>query len=237
MSAPRVPAWSYTTCSNLFRRCPVILVRPQFISFLTIDNMAGFYLYILGFAFTLLTISCFAWDKAKRAALSSRYRVPWTPQTSSPLKTGQEGANLPPGQEYKHTFPPSRRPALANLTDNRLDVGGASGKGLVEPPYGSNQYKCLPDKQNVLASQYKNYSTPTGFTVEEIEALGNFPDYATLSGVPLPAAYNNFDIDTALPRPYRPFRWEYHQTMCKPSPSSSLRLVAIQTTDVNSTSI
>lgn len=216
MSAPRVSAWSYTTCSNLFRRCPVILVRPYLIPVSTLDDMAGFYLSIIGFAFTLFTISCFARDKAKRAALLSRYSLPWTPQTSPPLKTGQKGATLPPGQEYKHTFPPSRRPALADLTDNRFSAGGASGEGLVERPYGSDEYKCLPDKQNVLDSQYKNSSTPTGFTVEEIEALGNFPDYATLSGVPLPAAYNNFDIDTALPRPYRPFRWEYHQTMCKP---------------------
>lgn len=56
--------------------------------------------------------------------------------------------------------------------------------------------------------------TPTGFSVDEINALGDFPDYAELSGVPLPEPYPNFDIDKALPRPYRPFRWTYHQTMC-----------------------
>jgi len=177
--------------------------------------MTDFYLYITGFAFILFTASCFALDNAKRAAFLSRYRLPWTPQTSPPLKARQEAATLPPGQEYKHTFPPSRRPALASLADSRVSVGGASVKGLVEGGRDSNQYKCLPDKQNVLAPQYKTYSTPTGFTVEDIETLGNFPDYATLSGVPLPAAYANFDVKTALPRPYRPVRWEYHQTMCK----------------------
>lgn len=193
--------------------------------------MAGFYLYILGFAFTLLTISCLALDKAKRAALLSRYRLSWTTQTSSPLKTGQEGATLPPGQEYKHTFPPSRRLALAELTDIHFSASGASEKGLVEPTYGSDKHKCLPDKENVLAPQYKKYSTPTGFTVEEIEALGNFPDYSTLSGVPLPAAYTNFDIETALARPYRPVRWEYHQTMCKPSSHLLLAPSCIYTND------
>ena len=53
-----------------------------------------------------------------------------------------------------------------------------------------------------------------GFTMEEIRALGDFPDYATLSGVPLPEAYPEFDIRTAKPRPFRPVRWAYHQTMC-----------------------
>jgi hypothetical protein len=216
ISAPRISINLYTTCSNIFRRCHVILVRPISICISTLDGMAGFYLYILGFIFTLLTISCFALDSTKRATLLQRYRLRWAPETSPPLKTRHEGATLPPGQEYKHTFPPSRRPALANLTDSRFSVGSASEKGLAEQGHGSDKYKCLPDKQNVLAPQYKHHSTPTGFTVEEIEALGSFPDHATLSGVPSPAAYTNFDIHTALPRPYRPFRWEYHQTMCKP---------------------
>ncbi|EWC44516.1 hypothetical protein DRE_06688 [Drechslerella stenobrocha 248] len=51
------------------------------------------------------------------------------------------------------------------------------------------------------------------FTPAEIAALGRFPNYAALTGVPLPAAYSNFDISRAKPRPYRPFRWPYHQTM------------------------
>ena len=51
--------------------------------------------------------------------------------------------------------------------------------------------------------------------MDEIKALGDFPDYEALSGVPLPEPYKEFDIKTALPRPYRPFRWQYHQTMCE----------------------
>ena len=56
--------------------------------------------------------------------------------------------------------------------------------------------------------------TPTGITIGELRELGDFPNYATLSGVPPPAVYKDLKVETALPRPYRPFRWAYHQTMC-----------------------
>lgn len=42
-----------------------------------------------------------------------------------------------------------------------------------------------------------------------------FPDYFKLSGVPLPEPLVNFSVNEAKPRPYRPFRWPYHQTMCE----------------------
>jgi hypothetical protein len=59
-----------------------------------------------------------------------------------------------------------------------------------------------------------NFYTPCGFSIAEIKALGDFPNYAALSGVPLPKPYHDFNIEKSLPRPYRPFRWAYHQTMC-----------------------
>lgn len=79
-------------------------------------------------------------------------------------------------------------------------------------------------RQNILPMT-ENYETATGdlytsmgFSIDEIREMGDFPDYAMLSGVPLPNAHgDSFDIDKALPRPYRPFRWAYHQTMCKES--------------------
>ncbi|KAF9501303.1 hypothetical protein BDN71DRAFT_1439647 [Pleurotus eryngii] len=43
--------------------------------------------------------------------------------------------------------------------------------------------------------------------------LCGVPNYFKLSGVPPPKPLSHFDIDKAKPRPYRPFRWEYHQTM------------------------
>ena len=74
-------------------------------------------------------------------------------------------------------------------------------KGII--PFTANYRECGP-------STY----TPMEISIEEVKALGDFPDYAELSGVPLPEAYNVFNIGTAIPRPYRPLRWAYHQTMC-----------------------
>ncbi|KAI4722075.1 hypothetical protein E4T48_01689 [Aureobasidium sp. EXF-10727] len=180
--------------------------------------MAGLYLFVLGISFAAITIIYFTLDSKQRALLLSRFgldrqhRLPWALSTSpSPTKQPSEKSTLPTDQQHKDTFPPCRRAALADLTDPRFSVGGKSGKGLSELP--RNTDKSLPHDVNVLAPQYKKHFTPTGFTVEEIKALGNFPDYAVLSGVPLPAAHTDFDIKTALARPYRPFRWPYHQTM------------------------
>ncbi|KAH8810846.1 hypothetical protein F5884DRAFT_842831 [Xylogone sp. PMI_703] len=47
----------------------------------------------------------------------------------------------------------------------------------------------------------------------DIQSLGEFPNYAKLSGIPLPTPYPEFDHQKAMPRPYRPFRWPHHQTM------------------------
>ncbi|KAH6952448.1 hypothetical protein BKA56DRAFT_443588, partial [Ilyonectria sp. MPI-CAGE-AT-0026] len=55
--------------------------------------------------------------------------------------------------------------------------------------------------------------TPTGFSTAEIRALGSFPDYSVLSGVPHPKPCPDFDVKSAAFRPFRPFRWTYHQTM------------------------
>lgn len=41
------------------------------------------------------------------------------------------------------------------------------------------------------------------------------PDYFKLSGVPPPTPLPHFDISKARARPYRPFRWQYVQHMCK----------------------
>ncbi|KAF2225145.1 hypothetical protein BDZ85DRAFT_233593 [Elsinoe ampelina] len=105
--------------------------------------------------------------------------------------------------ELQRAFPPERLSSHSNqaaLIEQRLHA-------LQDP---SN---CVPDDQNVFDEKYHSRLTPTGFSMFDIKALGDFPDYAKLSGVPLPTSYPAFDIDRALPRPYRPFRWAYHQTM------------------------
>lgn len=72
----------------------------------------------------------------------------------------------------------------------------------------------IPFEQNYMVANPSMY-TPMGISIGEVKALGEFPDYSKLSGVPMPEAYSEHNLETAIPRPYRPFRWAYHQTMCK----------------------
>ncbi|MCJ1473960.1 hypothetical protein MMC13_002616 [Lambiella insularis] len=119
--------------------------------------------------------------------------------------------NAPPPVAYQDIFPPSRREALVKtaelLSDSQkeklhgLDVDESTFReGVIS--FTSNYKECGP-------STY----TPMEISIKEVKALGDFPDYAELSGVPLPKAYKEFKIETAQSRPYRPLRWAYHQTM------------------------
>jgi hypothetical protein len=112
---------------------------------------------------------------------------------------------------YADTLSPSRRFTLAD-TDVASKPGVESEK-LEEPDKGWKKH-LIPMDVSYLSAHETCY-VPCGFSIKEVKALGDFPDYATLSGVPLPSAYPDFDIKKALPRPYRPFRWAYHQTMCE----------------------
>ncbi|CEI68435.1 hypothetical protein FVEN_g5405 [Fusarium venenatum] len=105
--------------------------------------------------------------------------------------------------DYTNVYPPPQRHVLPEISPdfspNNVDLSAA------------------PRLLLRLDQDYR-YANPaaynfTGFSVDEIKRLGAFPDYAKLSGVPLPTPLKNFDLDAALPRPYRPFRWAYHQTM------------------------
>lgn len=93
-----------------------------------------------------------------------------------------------------------------------------SPRGRGGPSIPTLETNILPSRRGSLASPATS-AVGTGEQPvinrcrEEIEAYGDFPDYAMLSGVRLPDPYPEFDIKTALARPYRPFRWSYHQTM------------------------
>ncbi|KAI9166352.1 hypothetical protein HJFPF1_02452 [Paramyrothecium foliicola] len=106
--------------------------------------------------------------------------------------------------DYTDIFPHSQRETVAEILPSST---------LAE------QKTKLPSESKLLslASDYNTADSSlmifSGFTVGEVRGLGDFPDYAKLSGVPLPSPLKNFNIDTVLPRPYRPFRWNYHQTM------------------------
>ncbi|KAJ0163380.1 hypothetical protein CTA2_3086 [Colletotrichum tanaceti] len=108
------------------------------------------------------------------------------------------------GPSYVNSFPPSRRAWLAGLGPQYADVAevdlAASPRPLLK--LDADYRTADPDEFSF-----------SGFSVADIKSLGDFPDYATLSGVPLPSPLDNFDIERAVPRPYRPFRWAYHQTM------------------------
>jgi len=111
-------------------------------------------------------------------------------------------------------FPPSRRSQLPKLATT---LAGANKRMLAnaKPSVELNSKNLLPNFQHYdLPNKTLKY-TPTGFSTEEIKAMGDFPAYDILTEVPLPQPYANFDPARALPRPYRPFRWQYFQTMCK----------------------
>lgn len=130
-------------------------------------------------------------------SLSPEKKVP----SNAVSKADEYVAAFPPSQrdilhELAPSLPPQQRNALGDLKFD-LDLFEQSVLGWEE------------DYRNAEPSKYV-YS---GFSVREVKALGDFPDYSALTGVPLPEAYEAFDVDKALPRPYRPFRWAYYQTM------------------------
>ena len=134
------------------------------------------------------------------------------PRSSSPEKRGVAPPNSQTQQSREDMFPPHRRETLAQLAPGSLNGPGKSAKELSEEP--PDYTRLTPDNAVCNTDEFLHHTTATGFTVEEIRRLGDFPDYPTLSGVPLPNEYKEFDIRTAMPRPYRPYRWPYHQTMC-----------------------
>lgn len=133
------------------------------------------------------------------------------PRSLSPEKK-VPGNSQPKSSEYVTTFPPSQRDVLVDLAptlsgEQREALGDLSfdEKDFTDKLMGFEEdfHRCDPEKY-----------VASGFRVKEVKALGDFPDYSELSGVPDPEAYENFDVSKAIPRPYRPFRWAYHQTMC-----------------------
>lgn len=127
-----------------------------------------------------------------------------TSSSSKPLasSTSDLFATLPPSQRGQlskmvETMPAAQRQAMGDLSFDPATFA-RSLLGFEE------DYRTADDAKYCYS----------GFSVRELKALGNFPDYSALSEVPKPQPYLEFDIDHAKPRPYRPFRWAYHQTMC-----------------------
>ena len=177
------------------------------------------HLLLLGICFCLTTITFLLLSQRQRDLLWSRFRLrgrrtssaKTPPRSLSPDKAPVNAALT--ANDWLDTLAPTRREAvvqtaksLPSKQSKKISKEQASQDVVSESimPFTTDYNKCD-------GSLY----TATGITVDEIKALGDFPDYAELSGVPLPEAYTEFDIETAMPRPYRPFRWAYHQTMGK----------------------
>lgn len=159
------------------------------------ENLLAFFFL----AAVIVAMYSFSWITQGRNH-SQRPKAPGSntpPRSLSPQKKETKDASTP---TYIDVFPPPR-----DFTLSVSHVGQCS------------KLHCktsLPIATSYLKAD-NNMCTPCGFTVRDIKQLGNFPDYAALSGVPLPQPYKEFDIKKALPRPYRPLRWGYHQTMCE----------------------
>lgn len=130
------------------------------------------------------------------------------PRSLSPKRI--TSPNIP--LDFWDAFPPSCREALFTAAQKFPE---ARRKKLVARDVDLATFKnrLIPFTADFVTCGPATY-TPTRLSTEQIQALGDFPDYAVLSGVPLPEAYDGFRIETAVPRPYRPLRWAYHQTMC-----------------------
>ncbi|KAF1995517.1 hypothetical protein P154DRAFT_538765 [Amniculicola lignicola CBS 123094] len=177
------------------------------------DNLL---LLLLGATFIVSSAVLFFRQQGRRSVLLNRlhFRRRRASGSNTPprsLSPGKKPVDDPASPDYSDTFPPSRRFTLSEIQSNLPSTLGKPRETLAASPPDSRK-ACLPHTMSYLEAKTPMF-TPTEFSTEEIKALGDFPDYATLSGVPLPRPYHEFDIKKALPRPYRPFRWNYHQTM------------------------
>lgn len=149
----------------------------------------------------VLLIAYLASSETQRQAMLERFLL-GRPQY---VNVEAERAPLPSSKpispcrsEYATTFPPPQRHLLETPD---VDLDEADFKD-----------KLVGFEEDYLACS-SNKFLPSGLRIHEVQALGDFPDFSRLTGVPHPQPYNGFGIDRALPRPYRPNRWPYHQTM------------------------
>lgn len=111
------------------------------------------------------------------------------------------------------TLPPSQRGQLSIIAEN-MSPDQKEALGNLSFDMDTFAHSLLGFEEDYRTADDSKYCF-SGFSVRELKALGDFPDYSVISEVPMPQPYLEFDIDRAKPRPYRPFRWAYHQTMCE----------------------
>jgi hypothetical protein len=176
---------------------------------------------VLGALFVAAATATLLFDGKKRRVILERFDIRrrratgslTPPRSLSPGKQRLPSNKPPTTPDYSDAFPPSRRHALADLPSDAMQGPGESAEVLAR---NDPDYKLRAPSEEVWdADKCPDHVTATGFSLREIKRLGDFPDYAALSGIPLPQKYEGFDIATAKARPFRPIRWAYHQTMCK----------------------
>ncbi|KAK4176799.1 hypothetical protein QBC36DRAFT_328519 [Triangularia setosa] len=119
-------------------------------------------------------------------------------------------AKKTPPPPHLYTFPPSRRHILSSFP--QFEKFSVADQAEISPQVLQARALTTTSKVDLAVN---NFYTPTGFSTQEIRSLvGRFPDYAVLSGVPYPEPVPaSWDIKKAIFRPFRPFRWNYHQHM------------------------
>lgn len=109
---------------------------------------------------------------------------------------------------YSKVFPPSRRSVVTNYLSHFHNIYTQT-----EHDDRSILAKKLLPTIHEGSSPLQPESSILDFTAQEIRDIGDLPQYDILTGVRLPEPYQDFNHTTALPRPYRPFRWGYQQNM------------------------
>ena len=176
---------------------------------------------VFGALFVASAVTILVFDNKQRHVVLQRFDIRrrratgslTPPRSLSPGKHALPSNNAPKGPDFSDVFPPNRREALCHLPPDAMHGPGktANELSLLHPDYS----KRVPSEEAWDFEKLANGVTATGFTLDEIKRLGDFPDYSALSGIPLPAEYVGFDVAKAKARPFRPLRWAYHQTMCE----------------------
>jgi hypothetical protein len=185
-----------------------------------VSMVLDYWLFGLGIIFVVSSVALITVNKRQRDALLNRFDLhrrraagaSTPPRSFSPSR--KSSLSITPNPDYYSTFPPSRRSVLPQLAEKASPSNSTILSGP-EPPLDFLLRDPLPTTRSYNIENDVPKYTPTGFSTAEIKAIGDFPAYDVLSGVPLPEPYEEFDPSKALPRPYRPFRWAYHQTMCR----------------------
>ena len=176
-------------------------------------------LYLAGITIAVGSLIYLVANRRQRDIVLKRLRlrtrpsdVDTPPRSFSPEKKQSTPATDKPA-DYADIFPPNQRESFMRLVEKLPQQRREAFGNLIFDEVSRSQNQILFDQDYRDCDDTKY--TAGGFSIREINALGPFPDYAELSDVPPPVPYTEFKVETALPRPYRPFRWAYHQTMCK----------------------